>query len=328
MENLRLNNISVPADIAALRDLDPTLPDWVWNTIIAFRPNLPSTQWEATREFVVSCVVSMKPRTFDSTRRLLTMTARFVAWVWTRAGDPLTIERVFVENYRRLYLTEKLGKHSEIYRWGVQRQLTAIAESATPKRRPLTRIDFSKAHSAPYTTQELAHLSSWANTLTTPLKRRNAWALLGACGGAGLSAAELIAAQVEDFTVQDDVMYIAIRGDRARAVPVLQQWKRTLARSIEGRSTGDLFHGVRLVEYAPRVLQTFISEHPCHPRANAARLSCGWLVAQINAGTPLPLLLSLAGLSSVTSLQRYISHAEPRTLANHLAVVVGSAAVR
>jgi len=50
----------------------------------------------------------------------------------------------------------------------------------------------------PYSAKEQAVLYSWANRLTTALKRHNARALLGLAGGAGLTALELMAIKVED----------------------------------------------------------------------------------------------------------------------------------
>jgi integrase len=320
----RLTDKPVPANIEALRHIDPTMPDWTWRIISNYEPRLSVTQWEATREFVITCVLSMKPRTFDNARRLMTMTSRYVAWWWARNGGELSISAVFAENDRRLYLSEVLPKHSSIYRWGVQRQLIELEESIKPRRADLIRFGTHKEHQAPYTAKELATLLSWANGLTTILKRRNAWALLGACGGAGLSAAELIAAQVEDVTVDEGVMFVKVRGDKARLVPVTEPWNRILARSLEGRETGDLFHGIRIREYPPRVLQLFLTDHPCQPRPSAARLNCGWLVALLDAAIPVPLLLQLAGMSSASGLQRYLSHAKPAALATHLSQITSA----
>jgi hypothetical protein len=295
-------------NIDSLRLADPDLPDLCWNIITGYEPNKSTSAWPPVRRFVIECVIAMRPRTHANARRLMTMTALYVTWVWTVTGCELIPEKVFRNNLVRRYLAEPLAPRSALYRFDTTRQLAAIAEvtGATkidrlhkPARGPRVR---------PYTQKEFGALYSWANTLSTSLKRQNARALLALAGGAGLTAQELMAARVEDVTLSDGRVFVTVTGLRARRVPVLATWAKTLIRSVGDRTSGYLFQAFRLDEYPPTALQRFISEHACAPRPSAARLHVGWVVTQINAGLPLPVLLNITGFTSTQTLQPYLEY--------------------
>ena len=61
---------------AHLRALDPELPDHVWHVIIRYRPQLSALQWDAVREFTIVNAIRIKPRTFETVRRLMTILRR------------------------------------------------------------------------------------------------------------------------------------------------------------------------------------------------------------------------------------------------------------
>jgi integrase len=278
---------------AHLRAFDPELPDHVWHVIIRYRPQLSTVQWEAVREFTIVNAVRMKPRTFETVRRLMTMSARFNAWVWTSMGTTLTVERVYTQNHVYRYLQERLPKHSKAHRWGLVRQLGTIAETlANVDVKPLPSLH-RRASRRPFTSAEVASMHSWAASLTTALKRQNALALLGLAGGAGLRPDEIIDMRIGDVDVADGRVFVNVPGSRPRRVPVRHPWNRTLMRSVAGRTNLDeyIFRAYRLEEYRPRAIQTFLTDHPARVRATVSRLRSTWIVAQIDNGLPLPVLI-------------------------------------
>jgi integrase len=312
------------ATYAHLRALDPGLPDHAWAVIIRYRPQLPTIQWAAVREFTITNAVLMKPRTFEAVRRLMTMSARFNAWVWTANGITLTAGRVYTQNHVYLYLQERLPKHSETHRWGVVRQLGAIADALAEtgiKRLPAPHSPGRR----PFTMSEAASMHSWAASLTTDLKRQNAWAILGLAGGAGLRTEEIIDVRLGDIDILDGRVFVNIPGNRPRRVPVLYPWNRTLLRSISTRTDPEdfAFRGYRLEEYRPRAIQSFLTDHPSRVRPTVSRLRSTWIVSQIDKGLPLPVLKSIAGFVSASSFEKHLVHARPVSLEAYVGLING-----
>lgn len=327
----QLNDIFLAdsATYAHLRALDPEIPDYVWGIIVRYRPYVSPVQWEAVREFTIGNAVRMQPRTFDATRRLMSMSARFAAWVWTTTGTQLTVERVYTQNNVSRYLHACLPKHSESHRWGFVRQVGTVADTlagAGIKRLPAPNLPGRR----PFTVSDAATMHSWAASLTTDLKRQNAWALLGLAGGAGLRADEIIDTRIGDIEIVDGRVFVNVPGKRARRVPVMHLWNRTLMRSVQGRTDPDeyVFRGYRWDEYRPRVIQNFLTDHPARVRATVSRLRSTWIIAQIDNGLPVPVLLAIAGFASAHSLDKHLAHAKAANTSAYVGLIIGEEVAR
>lgn len=118
-------------------------------------------------------------------------------------------------------------------------------------------------------------------------------------------------------------MFVNVFGNRPRRVAVHSRWAKTLTTSVGDPKEGDLFHAYRLEEYTPSGLQRFLSDNPGQLRASAARLRSGWIVDQINAGLPMPVLLEITGFTTLQSLQPYLQHCTPHHAADHLDLITG-----
>lgn len=259
------------------------------------------------------------------TRRLMSMTARFHLWLWTTAGTTFTVTRAYTQLNIDRYLAIELKSHSPKHRWGVSRQLVKIGRELADadliglpepggKRRP------------PFTSKQIASMHSWANSLTTPLKRQNAWAILGLAGGAGLTSGEIIRVRVTDITVEDTAVFVSVSGKRARKVPVRHAWAKVLMRSLAGRETTDeyLFRGYNDGEYEGRSLQSFLTEHPAPTRPTPSLLRTGWILHHMSNNVPAPVIKELAGLPDFAALARYYEHAAPLDASAFTALLVGS----
>ncbi|TDW28920.1 tyrosine-type recombinase/integrase [Cryobacterium psychrophilum] len=168
-------------------------------------------------------------------------------------------------------------------------------------------------------------MHSWAASLTTDLKRQNAQALLGLAGGAGLRANEIIDLRLGDIDVIDGRLFVNVPGVNPRRVPVRHPWNRTLLRSVACRTDPNeyVFRAYRFEEYRPRAIQTFLTDHPGRVRATVSRLRATWIVAQIDLGLPLPVLMALAGFSTTGSLDKHLVHARSLDVANYVGLVIG-----
>lgn len=313
-----------------VRRTHPAIPDREWSRMLCYTPkDTTPAAWAAVRRFTIETAADMTPQTRAVTQRLMSMTARFHLWLWVTTGATLTVTRAYTQLNIDRYLATELKAHSPKHRWGVSRQLVKVGRELADadliglpepggRRRP------------PFTSKQIASMHSWANSLTTPLKRQNAWAILGLAGGAGLTSAEIIRVRVTDVTVEDTVVFVSVRGKQARRVPVRRAWANVLMRSIAGRETTDeyLFTGYRGGEYEGRSLQSFLTDHPAPTRPTPSLLRTGWILHHMSNNVPAPVIKELAGLRDFAALARYYEHAAPLDASAFTDLLVGSAPSR
>lgn len=318
-------------EFADLRAAHPTIPDFAWRIMLRYVPK--DTQlagaWSAVRRFTVACVAAMEPNTFDKARRAMTITAHFHMWVWKRGGTTLTVPALYAQNNIDRFLESTHKHNSYTHQWGVSRQLVSVGHELADA--DLITIPAPRGkRRAPFTAKQIATMHSWANTLNTVLKRRNAWALLGLAGGAGLTAAEIMNVRGTDVEQVGDVLFVNIAGTRARRVPVRASWARILLRSLEGREDANeyLFRGPRLEEYAPRTLQTFLTDHPAPVRPTPTLLRAAWILHHINNDVPPLVLMDISGIDNFQTLSRYYAHANTPDVDAYTDLLVNSAAKR
>lgn len=327
--NHRLNDIV--AETAELLAAHPQLPELAAPIIVKYRPNSAKMTgaWAATRFFTVETAAAMLPHSFDVARRLMTMSAPFHMWVWSRSGTELTIRRVYTQSNIDRFLETVHRHRSEGHRWGVSRQLVKIGRELADADLIAIPAPNGKVRS-PFTTKQIASMHSWANSLTTVKKRQNAQALLGLAGGAGLTAAEIVNVRVADVHREGDVVFVNITGKRARRVPVRHAWARVLLRSVKGRiDAGErVFRGPWIAEYPPRIIQSFLTDHPAPVRPTPAALRAAWLLHHINNNVPLPVLRDVAGFDHYTTLVRYYEHANALDVGDFTAQLVGAEVAR
>lgn len=325
----RLTDILRDAETYAhLHDLHPEMPDFVWHIMLGYRPRVSDMQWEAVREFTLATAVALRPDTFDSTRRLMSMSARFHAWIWATTGRELTVEAVYTQNNIDLYLHNQLGRRSPEHRWGIARQLVANGHALTATQlRGLPAPDIKLR--APFAPAQLAAMHSWANRLTTLKKRQNAWGLLGLAGGAGLRAEEIVDINVEHIDVDNGRVFVNVTGSSPRRVPVRHAWARVLLKSIDGRPGNErVFRGPVIEEYRPRIIQTFLTDHPAPVRPTPARLRATWIVHHLDNDVPLPVLKVLGGFRGYEMLGRYLELGRARDMSLYVGMLIGEELAR
>lgn len=315
----------IPDLFPEVRAAHSDIPDREWRRMLAYTPKeTTDVTWSAARPFTIKTAASMTPTSRSVTQRLMSMTARFHVWLWATTGATLTIERAYTQRNIDRYLDTELKSHSAKHRWGVSRQLVKVG-------RELADADLiglpepGGTRRPPFTSKQIASMHSWANSLTTPLKRQNAWAILGLAGGAGLTSGEIIRTQASDITVDGAAMFVTVRGKRARTIPVRHAWARVLMRSIAGREHTDeyLFRGYNDGEYEGRSLQSFLTDHPAPTRPTPSLLRTGWILHHINNNIPAPVIKELAGLPDFTALARYYEHAAPLDAGEFTALLIG-----
>lgn len=325
MENNRLINNPSPHDPPAVQLLesDSDLPAVCAGIIAGYKPNLPSTIWGQVRLLTVASAVALKPRTHSSARRAMTIIGLFSTWVVTVTGCVPTPERVFTQPHLDRFLGQHLRGHSTAYRFDVSRMIARAAAAMTGARLTQLPTPPQGAAVAPHTSDEQAQLYSWANTLSTPLKRQNARTLLALAGGAGLTAQQIMDTRVEDVDLNGSSGFVTVHGRKSRRVPVHRKWVRTLNHAIDGRANGPLFRGYRLEEYPPHELQRFLSENRGELRPSVARLRSGWIVGLLEANLPPSVLLEVTGFSKLGSLDAYLPYTMSHSTKDWLPAITG-----
>lgn len=325
MENNRLidSTRTIPPAEAHLALSHPEIPAVCVRIIAGYSPNQPSSIWPEVQQFTIDCAVAMKPTTHANARRWMTMIALFSTWVVTVAGGPVTPERIFRQSYLDRYLKRVLAKHSPAYRFDSSRLLVKVAHTLLDVR--LSQLPTPRQSEAvfPHTPKDLARIYSWANTLSTPLKRQNARALVSLAAGAGLTAQQIMDAQVGDVEFIDGRAFVTVHEGRQRQVPVRTAWVRTLTSAIGDRTSGTIFKAYRLEEYPPHQLQQFLTKNRGELRPSVARLRAGWLVSLLEANLPLDVLLNVTGFTTPASLRPYIRHAKANDTTEWFAQIVG-----
>lgn len=191
--------------------------------------------------------------------------------------------------------------------------------------------------SRPYTAAEQAALWAWANGQPTAGLQHGLKTLLALGFGSGLESHEVIPLRTTDVrtgptsnpiagsavldtgvdtavgAAADQVM-VTVRGRRARLVVCRRAWERVLADQAEhalrigGEPGGYLFRANAAVRGGNIVTNFLARTHaaPGVPPLKTARLRATWLVGLIEAGVPLTVIVSAAGLDTLHSLTRLL----------------------
>lgn len=162
---------------------------------------------------------------------------------------------------------------------------------------------------APYSAPERAELLSVAASQRSEQRRSSALALLALGIGAGLRAGELAAAAGDD--VMSERGRVKVRVGAGRVVPVAGVYGETLARQAKRAGPGHLF----CPGGADRAYKNFVNNFcyslesdPAAPTLSSGRARSSFICDHLAAGTPLRVLLYLAGIAEVESLLRYARH--------------------
>ena len=176
--------------------------------------------------------------------------------------------------------------------------------------RPARATPFSGSPAqAPYSSKESGELFAIAACQRQAWRRRSALALLALGIGAGLRAGELAAATGDDVVPQGEG--VAVRVGPGRVVPVTAPYAKAVAELAEQAGPGYLF----CPGGADRAYKNFVNNFcyglvadPAAPRFSSGRARSSFICGHLAAGTPLQLLLYIAGIVEVESLLRYARH--------------------
>lgn len=258
--------------------------------------------WAEAGPVVREIVTRLEPATEMLALHWLSAITQLARWVSTVAGHPVTAQTLFEPSIVQRYVaaggrsaSAAADLHARLRGYG-----TRLSRPSARSRKPHPQLT-----ATPYTRRELATFASWCTTRSTPLRRRNATVHLALGLGAGMRSAEIEAARVSNFTERDGVLVVATRG---REIPMLQRQADLVRKILPGLATHEL-----LIKMETRTSErTYLAVRSGPGKGPVSeRLRATWIVAHLQAGTPLKELQLAAGLQDRTSLARYLVHVRP-----------------
>jgi integrase len=250
----------------------------------------------------------MAPREVPRAQSVLTLLARFAAGQGIPASPAWLLDYDVVEAFCVRGCAGRASSTCGTYRSVLYRLAGQVhgepGQRATP---------FAGAKApAPYSEGERAGLAAVARAQRDQRKRSSALAMVAFGIGAGLRPAELAALRGSDVAGRGVRVVVQVTGGRVpRVVPVAPRYAgRALAL---GRAAGAEF--VFCPGPADRAYKNFVNvfaarlaRDPGAPAPSMSRARSSFLCDHLAAGTPLPVLLEVAGVAGAESLARYARH--------------------
>jgi integrase len=162
----------------------------------------------------------------------------------------------------------------------------------------------------PYSRAEIGGFLALADAQPTTARRMRAAGLVCLGAGAGLIRGDLRDARGTDVTARSGGVVVAVRGPRARAVPVLERYHARLLAAAEFAGTGLVCGGGPSRRNLTNPLVTALDGGTGLPRLDTSRLRATWLAdcaGQIGLAT----FMHAAGISCSQRLGDLVAGLEP-----------------
>lgn len=301
---------------SAIKGDSATIPaeDDVSRTIESYEPllRLPADVRQEIESFVRLAVQDSQQPTPRAASCALVALTRLTVWGWT-VGYPLERHVLLHRRVIAQFANDGCSDMKQTSRATYRSRLFAISDSlleAPHRFVPIPGIGKGKGV-APYSERDIADLRSWASGQGTEARRVNATILLALGLGAGLPAVEIGTVRALDVIVDAHGVLIDPPGDRRRTIPVLAEWEEPIAALVRAIMRKDqwLFRPQRRCEKSVNLVSNFVGTSTSPPfQITAQRLRATWLVRHMAAGTPINLLVKVAGLESSEGLSRYVEY--------------------
>lgn len=274
-----------------------------------YEPEIRTDAWLSVQDFVLSTVAAASPKVIYDEKDLMLVCSRLAVWAERAAGLPVKRDVLFRREVISQFIATGLPTFNPAARGNMRSQLLRMSEvlldrSSIPRRlAPLPPAEPAK----PYTAHELISLRSWASGQSTSARRANAKVLIAAGAGAGLSASEIGNLRAREIRADDVGVTLHISGERARTVPVLEEWCDAL-RDRVGQLPSDSFaFRENHTEFYPNLVSNFVGRSGrVGIKPQTQRMRATWIVRHLGAGTRVVELMQAAGVESLEAFTRYL----------------------
>lgn len=254
------------------------------------------------RNFAADVVRAAPDVTARQAQRQFAAVVEFAGWGWD-SGLPLDVGELFDRSVIAYYQRVGCGHLNAAGRAARGEVLSKLGAAYSQRSRPVQQRTAPLV--APYSPLEQLELISWARAQSTVGRRADAHVLLAVGFGAGLTAREIIGLRSADVQHVNGAVTLWIRSARPRTVPVLERWAPLLP-TLSGNPAAFVFRPNRTHDYVNAITNFTGRDNP--PRVHVKRLRSTWIITQLDAGTPLPILLDAAGIDGPDALQQYLRY--------------------
>lgn len=273
---------------------------------------LSEARWAQVRELVVAQVLRLNVG-LETMKRCIRALAYLSSWC-VDEHVALDVEHVLDPDTVERYCTEGLcGTDAAVSR--VRGDLRRLGRTLTatapwePLPRPLARTKLP----APYSAAELAVIERDIARQATKLRRTTARAMWLLGLGAGLDGRWNTKVRGTAVSKVGDLVVVQVPDPVARLVVLRAGYATDLLELAEAAGEG-LLVGVRKVsKNSPSEFAADITLESGRIEFSPARLRSTWLVAHLEAGTQIPVLLQAAGMRRLGSLGDLLGYVRPLT---------------
>ena len=249
-------------------------------------------------------------RSPSNAAKYLSNLSDFAGWAHEQ-GVPLVLEALLDADVIERYIAVGMSGARDSTRATRRAILRRIARhcASPPQDLPLP-IAYRRVR-PPYSPEEVQGLLALASAQPTPSRRRTLRAMLHLGLGCGIASRDLAWVRGQDVEQMPDgaVSVTVSGGTRPRNVVALRAHEGPLLDltrfSSSGLLIGGSIRGRRNVTRGP--LDRVVGGEDL-PRLETARLRSTWLLAHLQARTPLPALMTAAGLTTVRPLEDLLHH--------------------
>jgi len=265
--------------------------------------------WAHTHQ-VVAQAARLSTRSTSNAAKYLSHLSDFAAWAHAQ-GVPLALEVLLDPDVIERYIAVGMPGAQDSTRATRRAILRRIGRlCASPQQDPPLPIAYRRVR-PPYGAKEVHELLALASAQPTPSRRRTLRAILHLGLGCGLASRDLAWVRGQDIEqLKDGSVRVTVSGGtRPRTLVALQAHETTLLEIARhdpaGLMIGGSTRGRRNVTRGP--LDRVVGGEDL-PRLETARLRSTWLLTHLRARTPLPTLMTAAGLTTVRPLEDLLHH--------------------
>lgn len=244
---------------------------------------------------------------YDRTE-LLRAVLGLVEWSSDR-GIAIDRPTVFARDNIVAHIDAGLSEFGQATRTNRRSQLLRVAEALLePALAPRALPALAPSDpTVPYSEEEQAALLEWARKRKRTKGCDDAMMLLALGFGAGLSAQEVMNVRAGDITDTGDAVLVRVTEGRVRVLPVLRKWETALVRRAGALGPSEHLFKSGRTGASKNLISNFVATAKADGvHAQTQRMRSTWLVQQMAACTPLPVLVHAAGVDSLEALTRYL----------------------
>lgn len=272
---------------------------------------VPAERWARIEPFVSELVAdaSAAESVSYSELELYSVLSQHVAWCEVQAYE-LEPQQVLNRNVIETFINRLPKTHTDGTRSNYRSMLHKVAEAVLPPDQVPQSGPALKASSPskPYSETEITALLVFSENQNTNLKRHGALTLLAAGLGAGLAAEDLRVVRGTDVRTVDGVTTVHVDGRRHREVVALERWSYQLQTLADAAGERWLFLPNRNSS-RKKATSNFVKRLSGELGSltfSTQRLRATWVCHHLTIGTPLPTLVSAAGVTTLHPFARYV----------------------